>query len=81
MGPEHRYLGFPPWRREEDFSLGALVGSLSTLRRGCCPDPVQLIVTACGCAASLTGRTSCFPDAYHGVKNLMLTAVQYVSKG
>lgn len=81
IGPEHKYLGFPPWGSEEDFSLGVLVGSLSTLLRGCWPDSVQLIVTVCGSSLSLTGRTSCAPDAYHGVKNLMLTAVQYISKG
>lgn len=42
---------------------------------------MQLIVTARGSAVSLAGRTSCFPDAYRGVKNLMLSAAQYVSKG
>lgn len=40
-------LVFRPQRRGKGFSLDILVGNLSTLLRGCWPDPVQMIVTAC----------------------------------
>ena len=68
---------FRPQRRAKGFSLDILVGNLSSLLRGCWPDPEQMIVTACGSALSLTGRTACAPDAGHGVKTLVLTCLAF----